>query len=192
MAIGNLACRLKVRQKVCLNWKFLPNGEAILERYLSSHRGRMDGRKRFWSQLSNSKTVKDGPYALMGSYRMGPSPTPSNLLPKRAAKSPTFKFHWRSTKMSVEHVLGPICRLWSDAMNSRTAFAKAANEWKQIKHNMCSRRATWLITIVVMTLSVSAFFFSSYLTLALGWAIGCHMKNMMAGTFVHIISLPTC
>ena len=31
--------------------------------------------------------------------------------------------------------------LWSDAKNNRTTFAEALNEWKQIEHNMCDRRA---------------------------------------------------
>ena len=32
-------------------------------------------------------------------------------------------------------------RLWSDALNNRTALVKAPNEWTQIKHIMHSRRA---------------------------------------------------
>ena len=31
--------------------------------------------------------------------------------------------------------------MWCDAMNNRTAFAKAQNEWTQMEHNMCGRRA---------------------------------------------------
>ena len=46
--------------------------------------------------------------------------------PNRASKSYPFKFL-------------PTAWLWSDAMNKRTAFAKAPNEWMQIGHNMCSR-----------------------------------------------------
>ena len=46
-----------------------------------------------------------------------------------------FKFQptgWRLTKkMSIEHILGYIGWLWSDATNNRTAFAKAPKEWKQ-------------------------------------------------------------
>ena len=45
--------------------------------------------------------------------------------------------------MSIEHILRYIGRLWSDAMNNRTSFTKAPNEWKQIKHNMCGRRVAW-------------------------------------------------
>ena len=48
--------------------------------------GRMDGRKRFWSQLNNSKTVRGRPYVSignlyepMGRLRMGLSPTPHVL-----------------------------------------------------------------------------------------------------------------
>ena len=34
---------------------------------------------------------------------------------------------WRSTNMSIEHIREHISRLWSDAMNNRTASAKAPN-----------------------------------------------------------------
>ena len=45
----------------------------------------------------------------------------------------------------MEHILGYIGWLRSDAMNNRTVFAKATHEWTQIKHN-------GPITIGVMTL----------------------------------------
>ena len=37
--------------------------------------------------------------------------------------------------MPIEHILGYIGLLWSDAMNICTAFAKALNYWTQIEHN---------------------------------------------------------
>ena len=73
------------------------------------------------------------------SYRMGWPANPSNWW----SKSPPFKFqptNWRLTKMSMEHILGYINQLWSDAMNNCTAFAKPLNEWKLIEHNMCGRQ----------------------------------------------------
>ena len=39
----------------------------LLERYLSSYVGRTGGRKCFWSQQNNSKTVQDRPCVSMGS-----------------------------------------------------------------------------------------------------------------------------
>ena len=51
--------------------------------------GQVDGRqKRFWSQLNNSKTVRDrNPWT---GYRIGPSPTPrSSIIPQTGgSKSP--------------------------------------------------------------------------------------------------------
>ena len=47
------------------------------------------------------------------------------------------------SEMSIEHIRGHISFLWSNAMNSRTAFAKAPNEWTHTEHNMCGRRSTW-------------------------------------------------
>ena len=60
---------------------------------------RTDGQKRFWSQLKNSKPVRDRPYVSMGAssypyvgYQMGPSPTPmSALTPKPGVKKSPFQ-----------------------------------------------------------------------------------------------------
>ena len=57
----------------------IPNGQ------LSPYPGRTGGRKRFWSQLNNSKTVNDIPCVSMwskylASYRTSLSPTPMSLL----------------------------------------------------------------------------------------------------------------
>ena len=84
----------------------------------------------------------------LAGYRMGPSQT-SHVSPTHkpgggGSKSPPFKFHltgWRLTIMPMEHILGHISWLWSDAMNRRTAFARAPNEWTLIEHNMWGRRA---------------------------------------------------
>ena len=66
---------------------------------------------------------------------------PSNA-PNRRSKSLPFKF--QPTEMSIEHSLGHIGWLWNDAMNNRTAFVKAPNEWMHIERNMCGRRAAQL------------------------------------------------
>ena len=42
--------------------------------------------------------------------------------------------------MSIEHILGYIDWLCSDAMNNRPAFAKDPNEWTQLDHNIYGRR----------------------------------------------------
>ena len=88
----------------------------FLEWYLSSYLGHAGRLKRFWSKVSNSKTVRD---RLMGErgadrnpwagYRMGLSRTPiSPFNPKaEGLKSPPLKLQpsgWRSLKMSIEHV----------------------------------------------------------------------------------------
>ena len=50
---------------------FLPLDEAIASRAVfviaSGSDGRTGGRKRYWSQLNNSKTVRDRPYVSIGS-----------------------------------------------------------------------------------------------------------------------------
>ena len=78
-------------------------------------------------------------------YRMGSS-RPSLLpnTPNWGLKSPPFQFQpagWRLMKMSATHIWEYIGWLWNDAMGNRTAFARAPNEWKQIEHSMCGRRA---------------------------------------------------
>ena len=84
-----------------------------------------------------------------GGYQVqiGLSPTPtSSLNPSPGVKKYPFKLQptgWRSTKMSKVHFWYDIFWLWSDAKNNRTAFAKVPNEWMQIEHNMCGRRAAW-------------------------------------------------
>ena len=40
----------------------------LLERYLSSYPGRTGGQQRFWSQLNNSKAVRDMPSVSIGGY----------------------------------------------------------------------------------------------------------------------------
>ena len=62
----------------------MPLDEASIAVFVivSGSDGRADGRKRFWSQLNSSKTVRVRPYMSMGAnrnpwacYRIGPSPT---------------------------------------------------------------------------------------------------------------------
>ena len=63
------------------------------------------------------------------------------LSPPRSPSSPKdpFKFQptgWRLTKMSVEHILGHIGCLWSDAMNKFTAFSEGA-KWVNADRELC-------------------------------------------------------
>ena len=79
-------------------------------------------------------------------YRIGLALISVILSPKGRSKSLPVKFQstdWRSTKMSIEHVLGYIGWLWSDAMNNCTAFVKALNEWTQIDRNKCGCQVAW-------------------------------------------------
>ena len=92
------------------------------------------------------------------SYQMGLSSTLHVSLtpPNRGASPPPWKLQpkgWRSTKMLKQHIWEHTAWLWSDAMNNRTAFANAANEWTQIENSMWYvRSSSGLISIVLMTL----------------------------------------
>ena len=78
-------------------------------------------------------------------YWLDPSPTPHVLLAAKPGLE-KFSFQFSATRLeldenAIEHGLGYIGWLWSDAIKNRTAFAKAPNEGTQIEHNMCGRRA---------------------------------------------------
>ena len=53
--------------------------------------------------------------------------------------------------MSIEHILGYIGWLWSDAMNNRAAFTKA-HKWVKAERAQYVWSSSDPITIVVMTL----------------------------------------
>ena len=99
----------------------------------------------------------------MSELSNGPIPYPRHLTPNKGLKSPPLKVQqtvWRLTKMLIEHVLGYIGWLWSDAMNNRTAFGKVPYERTQIEHNMCGRRAArsplwwWPCLIFITTYTI--------------------------------------
>ena len=81
---------------------------------------------------------------------MGLSPTPCAHRPPNpiVEKSP-FKLQLngrRSTKNIKRHIWKHIGWLRNDAINTRTGLEpspKAPNEWTQIEHNICGRRAAW-------------------------------------------------
>ena len=83
---------------------------------------------------------------------------------------------WRLTKMSIEHILGCISWLWSDAINNRTAFVKAPNEWTQIEINMCGRRACWIT--IVTKLSVGKFLHTGRQLKSCAIALEFQYKNL--------------
>ena len=86
----------------------------------------------------------------MGS-RLGLSPD-HHVPPQRGSKSLPLKFQsngWNIHKMSRQHIWEHIGWLQSDAsaMNNRTTFAKAPNEWTQIGAQYV-RSLSGLITIL--------------------------------------------
>ena len=134
-------------QIALLCWSFAARWSSICHRIWV-------GRANGWTETLlqpasyNSNTVRDRPYVsvwigkliAIHSRAIEYRPIPDTGIPNpkaggRKVRSPPFKFQpagWRLTKMSIEHILGYIGCLWSGAMNNRTAFSKAPNDWKQI------------------------------------------------------------
>ena len=90
-----------------LYWQILPLDEVAFVILSGS-----DGRKCFWSQLNNSKMVRDRPCvsSLEGGLSNKPIPDPhAPLRPKLGSKSSPFKVQptgLRLMEMSIEHILG--------------------------------------------------------------------------------------
>ena len=120
-----------------------------------------DGRKRFCSQLKDSKPVRKIDFmcqweahgGVIGTFERAiewaySDHTSTSNSPNRGSKGLPSKLQPNSRRSEnvnrAQLRMHSLAVKWSDAMDNRTPFSKGLNEWTQIEHNMHGRRAFWL------------------------------------------------